>query len=326
MRAAVILGTNLVLASAALAWLLARHGGAAVALLAAAPSTARLLAFVATVAAGFGIFAWRWGVVLDGLGDRVGFGTLTAGRMAGHSLSALLPSARLAGEPLRAWLVAQRRVPAAHAIASVAADRTLEVGASAMFAAVFGTVLVQQGVPAVRGALVTTAAAVVGLAVGIALTVRRLRRGQGLLTDVARGTGLARFSLVRDRMATLAAAERALAALTRQPGRMAGAFGIGLVANLVVMLEYWLLLSAFGLPAGPVPVVAALFAAGAAHSMPVPAGIGVLEGGQAWLFSLLGYPADVGLAVGLAVRLRELLCTLPGIVYLGVRLLGASRG
>jgi uncharacterized protein (TIRG00374 family) len=320
-RAAVILGTNLAIATVALAWLLARHGAAALALLAASPSPVRLLAFVVSVAAGFATFAWRWRVLLDGLGERVGLGPLTADRAAGHSLSTLLPSARLAGEPLRAWLLTQRRVQPAGAIASVAADRTLEMGASAMFAAVFSTVLVQQGIPALRGALVTTAAGVIGLAVGIALTVRRLRRGQGLLTDVAHGTGLTRFALVRNRLATLKAAEVALAGLVGQPGRLAGAFGIGLAANLVVMLEYWLLLSAFRLPAGPVPVVAALFAAGAAHSMPVPAGIGVLEGGQAWLFSMLGYPADVGLAVGLAVRLRELLCTLPGMVYLGWRML-----
>jgi hypothetical protein len=41
-------------------------------------------------------------------------------------------------------------VPAPHAVASVAADRTLEMGASAMFAAVFATVLVQQGRRAAR--------------------------------------------------------------------------------------------------------------------------------------------------------------------------------
>jgi hypothetical protein len=73
-----------------------------------------------------------------------------------------------------------------------------------------------------------------------------------------------------------------------------------------------------------VAVVAAIFATGAAHSMPVLAGLGVLEGGQMWLFSMLGYPADVGLAVGLAVRLRELMWTLPGIVYLAARTLRTS--
>ncbi len=326
MRAAVILGTNLAIATVALAWMLWRHGAAALALLAASPSGPRLATFAAATAAGFVVFAWRWRVLLVGLGVRPGFAPLTAARAAGHSLSALIPSARLGGEPLRAWLLAQRGVAASDAIASVAADRTLEIGASAMFAAVYGTVLAQQGVPALRGAQVTAAVAGLGLVAGIALTARRLRHGRGLLTDVARGAGLARFALVRNNLGTLAAAERALATLVGQPRRLVAAFGIGFGANVVVILEYWLLLRAFGLPSGPVPVVAAMFAAGAAHSMPVPAGIGVLEGGQAWLFSVLGYPADVGLAVGLAVRLRELVCTVPGIVYLGLRLARTPRG
>jgi uncharacterized membrane protein YbhN (UPF0104 family) len=78
------------------------------------------------------------------------------------------------------------------------------------------------------------------------------------------------------------------------------------------------------LPTNPTAVVAAVFATGAAHMLPVPAGIGVLEGAQIWIFSMLGYPTEVGLAVGLAVRLRELTWMLPGLLYLLGRSLGAS--
>jgi uncharacterized protein (TIRG00374 family) len=317
-RAAFVLGTNLAVAAAALGWILHRHGGAAVALLGQAPSATALAAFLLTVAIGLAALALRWGVLLAGLGCRPGAGPLAASRAAGHSVSSLVPSAKLGGEPLRVWLAVQHHVPPPETIASVAADRTLDIGANWMFAAVFAMVLAQQGIPALRGALVTMGAAGVGLAVGIVLTVRRLRRGQGLLTAVAQGTGLDRFALIQRRMPTLAAAETAAAALLRQPGRLAACFAIGLAANVVVLVEYWLLLGAFGLPASPLTVVAAIFATGAAHSMPVPGGVGVLEGGQMWLFGMLGYPLDVGLAVGLAVRLRELLWTLPGLAYLGV--------
>ncbi len=318
MRAAVVLGTNLAVAVAALCWVLYRYGGEAVTLLAASPSAPLLTGFAATVVAGLAAMALRWGILLAGLDCRLGAGALSASRAAAHSVSSLVPSAKLGGEPLRAWLAVQHHVPAPHAIASVAADRTLELGANWMFAAVFATVLAQQGIPALRGALVTMTAAVIGLGVGIVLTVRRLRRGQGILTTVARGTRLDRFTLVRTRMQTLADAETALRVLIGQPGRMAVSFGIGLAANVVVLAEYWLLLAAFGLPAVPLTVVAAIFATGAAHAMPVPGGVGVLEGGQMWLFGMLGYPPEVGLAVGLAVRLRELLWTLPGLLYLGL--------
>jgi hypothetical protein len=51
----------------------------------------------------------------------------------------------------------------------------------------------------------------------------------------------------------------------------------------------------------------------------VPAAVGALEGAQMWIFGTLGHPAEVGLAVGLAVRLRELVWIMPGLVYLLVR-------
>jgi uncharacterized protein (TIRG00374 family) len=315
-RAAFIFGVNLLVAVAALGWVLHRYGGAAIALLAEAPSVPLLAAFASTVATGLVALALRWGILLAGLRCHLGAGRLAASRAAGHSVSSLIPSAKLGGEPLRVWLAIQHHVAAPQAIASVAADRTLEFGANWMFAAVFATVLAQQGVPALRGALVTMCAAGVGLVVGIVLTVRRLRRGGGLLTALAQGTGLDRFTLVRKRMQTLADAETALAVLVDQPGRLVVCFAIGVAANVVVLVEYWLLLATFGLPAVPLTVVAAIFATGAAHSMPVPGGVGVLEGGQMWLFTMLGYPPDVGLAIGLAVRLRELLWTLPGLLYL----------
>jgi uncharacterized membrane protein YbhN (UPF0104 family) len=124
-------------------------------------------------------------------------------------------------------------------------------------------------------------------------------------------------------MDVLATAEADIERLVREPRRLAQAFAIGVVVNLVVLLEFHILLSAFGLPAGPLAVVAAVFATGAAHSLPVPAALGALEGAQMWLFGMLGYPPEVGLAVGLAVRARELVWCVPGLVCVALR---GSRG
>jgi uncharacterized membrane protein YbhN (UPF0104 family) len=100
---------------------------------------------------------------------------------------------------------------------------------------------------------------------------------------------------------------------------------MGLAANLLVIFEFACLLAAFGLPCDTVTVVAAVFATGAAHMLPIPAGIGVLEGAQVWMFGMLGYPMDVGLAVGLAVRFRELIWMAPGLLYLLLRWLVAAH-
>ncbi len=321
MRTAILLGTNLVVATMALVWVFGRLGGSALALLVAAPSMSLLAGFAVTLAAAVISMAWRWQVVLGGLGAIPGLATLTAYRLAGQSLSTLIPSGKLGGEPLRVWLLRERAVPLGGAIASVVVDRTLEMGASVAFACLFAAILVQHGIPALQGLLVTMLLGAVGLAVGVIITARRLRRGAGLVTAVVRRIGLDRFGIVQGQVGTMAAAEADTVRLIDQPGRMGWAFAVGILANLLVLLEYWLLLSAFELPATPIAVVAAIFATGAAHSMPVPAGIGVLEGGQMWLFGLLGYPSEVGLAVALAVRMRELLWVVPGLIVLAVRAL-----
>ncbi|MCW5892379.1 MAG: flippase-like domain-containing protein [bacterium] len=271
---------------------------------------------VAAAAAAVVLYAVRWGMLLAGLGTPVGLGRLTALRAAGQSVSAILPTARLGGDPLRVWLLARSEVPVPPAIASVAVDRALEMGSGAAFAVLFGTILVQHGLPALSGIVASLGFGLVALAVGLWVTSRRLGRGDGLVTALARATGLGRLRALRGGLDVMEGAEHAAAGLLAQPRRVRRAFLAGVAANLVTPLEYWLLLSAFGLPADGVAVVAAIFAAGAAHAMPVPAGIGVLEGGQMWLFGLLGHPPEVGLAVGLAVRLRELVWVVPGLVVL----------
>ena len=325
MRTAVVLGTNFLVGAAVLAWVLVRHGAPALALLASGPRFGLLALFPLAVAASFIAYALRWKVLLAGLGAHPRLAALVGYRAAGQSLSALIPSGKLGGEPLRTLLLARGGVTGAQAIAAVAVDRTLEMGAAAAFACAYALVLLRSGVPALEGALVTVVIGAAALALGITVTVRRLRRGAGLVTALATSSGLTRLAFVRNQMDVLAAAEEQAARLVAQPRRIARAFAVGLVANLLVLAEYALLLAAFGLPSTPVAVVAALFATGAAHSLPVPAAVGALEGAQLWLFGMLGHPPEVGLAVGLAVRLREVAWIVPGILYLMMRAHGLTR-
>jgi len=314
-----MLGTNFVLGAAVLAYVLHGFGSQALGLLARGPNPVRLAGFLLAVVAAFAGYALRWRVVLEGLAVRPPLPSLIAYRAIGQSISSLVPSAKLGGDPVRALLLAGPTVPIASAIASVLVDRTLEMGANAPLAVAYATVLLRHGVSGLERALLTVLLALGALVAGVIVVVRRLRRRAGLLTAIARSIGLDRLRGVRDRMDVLATAEADIERLVREPRRLARAFAIGVVVDLVVLLEFHLLLSAFGLPAGPLAVVAAVFATGAAHSLPVPAALGALEGAQMWLFGMLGQPPEVGLAVGLAVRARELVWIAPGLVCVALR-------
>ena len=337
MRTVILLGTNLLVGGGLLVYVLARFGRPALDTL-SHPSVPLFLAFLLAAGAAMVAYAGRWQLLLRGLETRLTLGRLTLFRTAGQSLSALIPSGKLGGEPMRAYLLLADGVSGAHAIASVAVDRTLEMAAGAAFACLYGFVLLRRGVPALEGAMVTVVVSAAALGLAIAITVRRLKRGAGLVTAVARATGLDRLRVVQSQMGVLDAAEHATTRLLAQPGRLRRAFATGILANVVVLVEYMLLLAAFGLPASPLAVVAALFASGAAHGLPVPGAVGVLEGAQMFIFGILGHRPEIGLAVGLVVRLRELVWILPGLLYLlgrgvvasvtrtaGVRAVGEQR-
>jgi len=323
-KAKIIFWGNLVLGAAILGFMLHAYGGPALDVLRVAPSLPLLATFLVVVAATLLCLSYRWGFILRGLSRPPTLATLTLQRSAAHSLAVLVPSGKVGGDPLRAWLATQARVPAADAIASVAVDRTLEIGSSAPFSVIFVALLLQNGIPELESALFTILFGSAGLALGVALAVRRLRRGTGLVSALVRRVSADRQGRVHSQMEVIESAERATVRLVEQPRRVLTAFGLGLAANLLVIAEFVCLLAAFGLPCDTLAVVAAIFATGAAHMLPVPAGIGVLEGAQVWIFAMLGYPTEVGLAVGLAVRFRELVWMAPGLLYLLLRSLNAS--
>ena len=326
MRAKVLFIGNLLIGAGLLAFVLWNYGGPAFGILAAAPSASLLVGFLAAAFSTLVCLSWRWGYILSGLDASPSLLRSTLYRSAAHSLAVLVPSGKLGGDPLRAWLATRDGVGPGKALASVAVDRTLEIASNAPFSILFGFLLLQHGIPQLERVLVAVMVGTFGLAVGIFVAVRRLRRGAGLVTPLVLGMRLDRFRLVDRQLDVMADSEVSAAKLVEQPRRMLGAFVAGLVANLLVIGEFFLLLAAFGLPTDPIAIVAAIFATGAAHMLPIPAGIGVLEGATMWLFQLLGYSADVGLAVGLAARLRELIWMLPGVTYLLVRSLNSSLG
>ncbi|MAI80413.1 MAG: hypothetical protein CL917_15800 [Deltaproteobacteria bacterium] len=316
MRTKLIFFGNLIFGFLLLSIILWLYGGPALLVLARDPSLALILAFAVALVASITSLSWRWGYLLAGLNESLSLHKLVAYRSGAHTLAILIPSGKLGGDPLRAWLAIRAGVSPPTSIASVAVDRTQEIGSTAPFSLIFAALLIQADVPHVERALITVGVGVLGLAAGVTLSLRRLRRGAGLISALIRSTRLNRINFIRSHSDIIETSETSLLRLSQQSQRMIIAFVMGLFANLVVILEFAFLLSAFDLPANTTAIAAALFATGAAHLLPIPASVGVLEGAQIWIFGMLGYPADIGLAVGLAARLRELLWMLPGVIYL----------
>ena len=305
---------NFVLGVAALVWLWSRFGAGALALLARGGSPSLLAAFVAAVLAAIVLSAARWGIVLRGLDQAPSLGRLCAFRAASQTVSSVMPGGRLGGEPVRAWYAIRSGVPAWAAITTVAVDRTLEMASSLGFVVGFALILMARDVPGIERTVAGALVGVLGLVIAIALAIRRLRTG-GLLSPLVRSLGLTRPGLA-EHTPTVEAAEDGARRLLGRPATLAVALGVGIVADLLTLVQYKCLLAAFDLPSTPVAVVAAIFASGAARTLPVPGAVGTVEAAELWLFGMLGYPPEVGLAIGLATRLRDVAWAAPGLAFM----------
>jgi hypothetical protein len=80
--------------------------------------------------------------------------------------------------------------------------------------------------------------------------------------------------------------------------------------------ELWLAAWLMGFPVGLLEALMLKSLTGALRgaAFPVPAGLGVQEGGYVVLGALAGYPPDIMLGLSLATRVRELLVSLPGLL------------
>lgn len=296
-----------------------RYGDAAVRLLLLDPNPLLAVASVVVSVAAFLLAAARWRGLIALSGEPVSLWPLAWARAAGVTLSSLLPAVKFVGDGLRILCATGQGIAAPVAIATVAIDRILELGASVGFGCFYTATLVHAGVHDARQALASVIAALAVLVVGVWYAVRRLREGRGVISAFAYAAGLDRLPLVHRSLGAVEAAEGVANGIVANHRRLLSLFGLGIAANACHFLEHFVLLRAFGLPSSPFYVIAAIVAAEVARSVPVPAAIGAMEGAEVWLFSLLGYPPDVGLAVGLVFRLREMLWLLPGGVYLIAR-------
>lgn len=269
----------------------------------------------------------RWQVVARALGGRASLGHLIMARLAGDAVGALVPSARLAGEPLRIALVRGGGAPTAQAAAGVAADRLLEVVGN--LAAVLTYVVVfwctRAEVDGGRAPLVL-AAAMLLLAAALGLLIHRLRAGRRPLAPFYG----ARVRYLLPRLAPaldgLERVEVHLGDLLRQqPRALLAGVALSLLIEGLIVLQYHVLLGAFGVSLALPTLLLVLLGGGLANAAPMPAGLGALEAAQVVLVGLASGRPDIGLVVGVIVRLHETLLLGLGLAALSYQGLSLAR-
>jgi uncharacterized membrane protein YbhN (UPF0104 family) len=250
----------------------------------------------------------RWWLILMAQGQRLPYLALFRYRMAAFSVSYLTPGTQFGGEPLQVFaLQKHHHLSGSTALTAVTLDKLFELLANFTFLAT-GIWLVLNG-GLIAGLSERQAALVPGLLALPLGYLLLLWAGVFPLTWLATRlpNRLAARKLVRRAVPLVVSTERQITGLFRQrPAPVLAALVLSGLIWILLIVEYWLMLSFLGARLNLFQTITALTAARLAFLLPVPAGVGALEGGQILAMQALGFPAAVGIGASLLIRARDL--------------------
>lgn len=258
----------------------------------------------------------RWWLILRGQGYRISFPVLLGYRLAAFGLSYFTPGPQFGGEPLQVYLLQRRhQVPRITAVAALAVDKALELMVNFAFLAVGLLVVLQGGLFAdFVGPEVLVLAAV--LMAGPTLFLFALRFGKHPFSSLLRISK--RMPLLAKRPDRTAVYNRLCQAvgesetqvahlLQTAPVTVALTFLFSLLTWLLMIGEYWLMLTYLGVNLTLAQTIIGLTAIRIAFLLPLPGGIGSLEAAQILAFGAMGFEPAAAVSASLLIRARDIL-------------------
>lgn len=265
--------------------------------------------------------SWRWQLIARVLGTKVSLLRLIAARLAGDAVGGVVPSGKLAGEPVRIALVHADGLAGAEASAGVSIDRLVEMISNMLcFVAFVSVFSIAHSDSAGRTALVPVAV-MIALFVALAILLLKLRRGESPLASWY-GAGAPRWLQPFLRwMPALQRVEHHLVRFLREhTAVMVWGVVCALLTEGLVIWQYHTLLSAFGIACDLPTLLLALVGTGVARTLPMPAGLGALEASQVSVFALAAGHPEVGFVAGMVMRLHDTLWMIVGLAVLAARM------
>ncbi|TWT00724.1 hypothetical protein FQU96_33270 [Reyranella sp. CPCC 100927] len=258
-------------------------------------------------AANFVLLGFAWWLLVPPY-DARGAVTFAWARAVRDSVGDVLPFSQFGGMVIGARAVILRGVSRVVTFASLIVDVTVEMVAQIALT-ILGIVILVVHLPGQASNSTVVQTTIIGIVVAIVSAgafVVLQRRGFAALEKVAE-----RF--VPAAAAPAAAVSEAVAKIHAAPWPMAGAFVLHFLGWISTAFATWLALKLIGQPISFAEAIAieSLLCAARSVAFFVPAAIGVQEAGYAVMMPLFGLSPEIGIAVSLLKRAREIALAAP---------------
>jgi len=263
----------------------------------------------------FMLYTLRWHLILNRINKKkVGFFRLFMHRMSGFAVSYITPTAQTGGEPLRALLLHEDGVSSKTSASSVIIDKGLE------FAALFLFIGAGLGLALLEGSLDPNMQKVfMGLLLVLLVLIFWFYfssvKNIGFFSSILRFFRLTKFRRVKSVEEKIMEIEDEMSHFYK---KHMPTFVVLVLISLVIasflLLEHWLIARFMGVNMTFLQTFLVSTIPYLAFMIPIPGGLGVLEGGHAAIFAALGISINAFVLVFI-IRIRDLVFVLIGLIH-----------
>ncbi|MFA5947116.1 MAG: lysylphosphatidylglycerol synthase transmembrane domain-containing protein [Patescibacteria group bacterium] len=265
----------------------------------------------------FSLYSLRWKIILDAMlpkGERVSYGKMFMNRMSGFAAGYLTPGAQVAGEPIRVAMLLADGVSGKVATGSVVLDLAFEVTTFVIYVALGLGFALTHGLAnssGVTGSIIFISALLIILIGFFVMTIR----GGGFFHKLMRVSQLSRIKTINNLEHWLIETEALMSEFF--VGRLkvvATVVGLSFIMAMFKAVEAIYIAHFLGVNVKLSDAFLMSTLPGVSLLLPVPAGLGVYEGSNEAMFSVLGLPINA-VAYTVIIRMRDFVFIGIGVTY-----------
>lgn len=275
-----------------------------------------VVGFVMISLLNFCLYTLRWQIIINDMmppEKRVSFHRVFLHRMSGFAAGYLTPASQVAGEPIRVAMLHTDGVPLKEGTSSVIIDLAFEISAVVLFI-VSGLILaVGEGL---GGDALYAGAGFIALLVFLLIGFFwSTASGNGFFSGFFRFTRLHRVKRLQQTYEWIVDTERLMKKFfAGKPGVIALIVVMSLIMVSFKAIEAYYIAYFYGVKLGLRDVFLLATLPGIALLLPVPAGLGVYEGSNAAIFSLLNLTLNP-VAFAAIIRIRDFVFIAFGVMH-----------
>ncbi len=277
-----------------------------------------LIAFIFLALLASALATIRWRMILRAIGYKTPFFDLFQYIIIAFSISYITPLGRIGGAPVRMVLAKRNKIPYEKGLASVLLDSILENTLDILLAIFLLTaLLIALPVHIPQTLRMTVIFGMFILLLAIAIFYYRMIKRKSVFFSVISITHLTKLKIFSWNNKKLHELDKTFSwFLRKKPKELLVIGAISALTWAILILQYNIALHAIGYNATIFQILMIIGVLAVTSMLPVPAGVGVLEFGQAGIFILLGLDPSIGIAFALLIRLRDFFMTLLGSGFL----------